>query len=367
MFGYSKAWWSSLGCILVAGAFATQSIATETADSNPRDFIAAPDLAFDLTSPNSFGPTSTPASGPNRGLPSTRTTLPSWSTPARFFTINQVLAKAKNQNRNAATGIQLANVNPRGSETDASPNFGVATSSDEPFGLYTFKAPDGRLSTKWQRVQAVIRDEAHVLVRCEFSKDRCSNGELRFAQILKEAAALTGKAKIEFINQKINSAIRYTSDIAQWSDPDVWSAPTTANGKGSFDTGKGDCEDYAIAKYTALKASGIAVENLRILLVRDRTVGMDHAILATRHAGRWVLLDNRWDRLIDDTDATQFVPLFAMNDTGVKLIAAPYASKSNLAPLLAADLDEASSLSPSWGASVDEDSHGGGQSLPLFM
>jgi hypothetical protein len=49
MFDYSKAWWGALGFVVVAGAFATQSISTETVDSGYRDFIAAPDLPFDLT------------------------------------------------------------------------------------------------------------------------------------------------------------------------------------------------------------------------------------------------------------------------------------------------------------------------------
>ena len=43
---------------------------------------------------------------------------------------------------------------------------------------------------------------------------------------------------------------------------------------------RGDCEDYAIAKYVALREAGVARENLQLVLVRDRAVRQDHAVLA---------------------------------------------------------------------------------------
>ena len=40
--------------------------------------------------------------------------------------------------------------------------------------------------------------------------------------------------------------------MAQWGVPDRWSPPLE-----TLATGRGDCEDYAIAKYVALTAAGI--------------------------------------------------------------------------------------------------------------
>ena len=53
-----------------------------------------------------------------------------------------------------------------------------------------------------------------------------------------------------------------------------------------------DCEDYAIAKYVALREAGVEAADLRFLLVRDRLAG-DHAVLGVRYEGRWLILDNR--------------------------------------------------------------------------
>ena len=111
---------------------------------------------------------------------------------------------------------------------------------------------------------------------------------------------------------------------------DEWSAPLAA-GKGSFDTGIGDCEDYAIAKYVALRAAGVPARQLRVLLVRDNIAGLDHAVLAANEDGHWYVLDNRWTVAVEDSEVRRFIPLFALDEQGVKLLAAPYAAK--IAPM----------------------------------
>ena len=114
--------------------------------------------------------------------------------------------------------------------------------------------------------------------------------------------------------------------MTQWGAPDEWSAPFAA-GKGSFDTGLGDCEDYAIAKYVALRAAGIPAKQLRVLLVHDNIARLDHAVLAANEEGHWFILDNRWTAAVEDSDVRRFTPLFALDDQGVKLLAVPYASR----------------------------------------
>ena len=98
---------------------------------------------------------------------------------------------------------------------------------------------------------------------------------------------------------------------------------------GSFDTGKRDCEDYAIAKYAALRDAGTPARDLRLLVVRDTTARTNHAVLAARQDGRWLLLDNRWRRLIPDHEARFFKPLFALNTAGVERFTAVRARASN--------------------------------------
>ena len=68
-----------------------------------------------------------------------------------------------------------------------------------------------------------------------------------------------------------------------------------------------------------------------MVLVRDRAVRQDHAVLAARLDDRWQILDNRRSELLADADASSFTPLFAINHRGVQLFAAPYAERPHLA------------------------------------
>jgi predicted transglutaminase-like cysteine proteinase len=244
--------------------------------------------------------------------------------PAQFFTISEVIARRTAQlPRDSA--IQLASADPTAS--DAIIDAPARNKGDEPFGLFTFVAPDGQLWTKWRNVAEEIHAAEPALARCLADSNQCSPGAARFGAIVNDARAKDGRARIELVNQRVNDAIRYKSDLSQWGVADLWSPPLAANDNGSFDTGFGDCEDFAIAKYVALRAAGVPAKQLRVLLVRDNIARLDHAVLAANEDGHWFILDNRWTAAVEDNDVRRFIPLFALDDEGVKLLAAPYASR----------------------------------------
>src|SRR4051794_35814693 len=70
--------------------------------------------------------------------------------PAKFFTINAVLAKLDRERGRGPGAIRLASLAPASSASDAplietpAPARGL-----EPFGLFTFRAPEGMLWRKW--------------------------------------------------------------------------------------------------------------------------------------------------------------------------------------------------------------------------
>jgi predicted transglutaminase-like cysteine proteinase len=86
----------------------------------------------------------------------------------------------------------------------------------------------------------------------------------------------------------------------------------------TFTTRRGDCEDYAIAKYVALKQAGVDDEDLRLIIVRDLVVSENHAVVAARWGGKWFILDNRWLALVEDNEMHRFRPLFILEQDGVK-------------------------------------------------
>jgi predicted transglutaminase-like cysteine proteinase len=167
-----------------------------------------------------------------------------------------------------------------------------------------------------QRTATYIRAENETLSHCRASAELCPAAARRFLAIVAQGQAQTGRARIGFINRAINLAIRPMSDLAQWGVIDRWSTPLV-----TLTTGRGDCEDYAIAKYVALTAAGVAAEDVKLVIVRDLTVGAEHAVVAARLDGDWLILDNRWLMLVEDSQVRQMVPLFVLDQTGVRKFA----------------------------------------------
>ena len=183
----------------------------------------------------------------------------------------------------------------------------------EPFGLNTVPVASGEVSSKWSGVEADIRAENDILSRCRANAELCPEAARKFLAIVAQGRAQTGRARIGIINRAINLAIHPMSDLAQWGVIDRWSAPLV-----TLTTGRGDCEDYAIAKYVALKEAGVAAEDLRLVIVRDLAVGGDHAVVAARLDGDWIVLDNRWLTLVEDSQTRHMVPLFVLDQSGVR-------------------------------------------------
>jgi predicted transglutaminase-like cysteine proteinase len=284
--------------------------------------------------------------------------------PATFFTINAVLAKLDGQRVWRTDAVRLAALTQPSSVTDTPPELGPASAVGvEPFGLFTFRSPDGVLWRKWRAVEGDMAKDQAVLDHCRSDAATCPPHAAQFLRLITAVKSKSGRARLEEVNQGVNMAIRYVSDLAQFGELDRWSSALS-----TFATTKGDCEDYAIAKYVALREAGFPKEDLRILLVRDRTVRQDHAVLAARLGSHWLIMDNRWSALREDSGDLNFVPLFAINDTGVFLFAAPYAQVPAGAAGSSDAAPAAADTSAEW-SGADLPDQGGGTlgELPLLL
>lgn len=243
--------------------------------------------------------------------------------PARYFRIQDVLSDLDASRKSGREPIRLTSRGNDDSPSDKPKLRGSLTEAGrEPFGLFGFRAPDGTLWRKWRWVSSEIAGEAIVISRCRDNPQDCTPGAKRFLSILEAVNTRHGRAQLDEVNRRVNAAIRYVSDMAQHSEPDRWSPPLAALG-----SGRGDCEDYAIAKYVILREAGYPLSDLRFLLVRDRDAREDHAVLTARHDGRWLILDNRFAAIPEDMQMLHFTPLFALDHEGVKLMAAPYVTR----------------------------------------
>jgi predicted transglutaminase-like cysteine proteinase len=198
----------------------------------------------------------------------------------------------------------------------ASPSVDPGGSSAEPFGLTTAKLSEGGLRDKWLGVERELDDELLVLALCQEDRPRCQSLPARqFLAIVDDATARQGRARLGEINRAINLAIRPMSDLAQYGSIDVWSSPLA-----TFASGAGDCEDYAIAKFVALRLAGVAAEDLRLVILRDTIGQEDHAVVAARLEGRWLTLDNRRMAMVEDARLRNYRPTFVIDHDGVRQV-----------------------------------------------
>lgn len=183
----------------------------------------------------------------------------------------------------------------------------------EPFGLAVTTLEAGTLHQKWLGLQRSIDDDMVQLALCDGDREGCiSPAALRLLAIVDVARQREGRARLGEVNRAVNLAIRAISDEAQYGETDVWASPLS-----SFARGAGDCEDYAIAKYVALRLAGIAAADMRILIMRD-TRGEDHAVAAARLDDRWLTLDNRRMAMIEDADIRHYRPTFVMGRDAIR-------------------------------------------------
>ena len=152
----------------------------------------------------------------------------------------------------------------------------------EPFGLHATSLSEGPLAAKWRTVRGAIDAELQVVATCRDDLLQCASPEaLRFIAIVEAAKTKTGLARIGDINRAINLAIRPVSDMAQYGVEDYWASPLAV-----LKAGAGDCEDYAIAKFVALREAGVMPADLRLVILRDPATSEDHAVVRRTKRGR---------------------------------------------------------------------------------
>jgi predicted transglutaminase-like cysteine proteinase len=195
----------------------------------------------------------------------------------------------------------------------------------EPFSMVAFELSEGRMWNVLRSIRSEIQAQLPRQQRCLADLAHCNAADRLLRDVVTEAAAKGGLARIETANARINAAIRYRSDEERWNVADAWSVALTLNQVSSLDSGVGDCVDYSIAKYVTLRLAGVADATLRVVLVRDNAVRKDHAVLAVRDGARWFILDNRWNGILEPRDLERrFKPLAAIDANRVSLLARPF-------------------------------------------
>ncbi len=119
---------------------------------------------------------------------------------------------------------------------------------------------------------------------------------------------LTGIAQLDAVNRYVNSRVQFTDDRRQFGTVDLWLAAAD-----TLRRGKGDCEDYAIAKLQLLRRAGFADKDLYLVILRDVRRSADHAVLVVRAEGRLLVLDNGTNRIFDSDNLADYRPILTFS------------------------------------------------------
>ena len=76
----------------------------------------------------------------------------------------------------------------------------------------------------------------------------------------------------------------------------------------------GDCEDFASAKYFSLKELGFNGDQMRIVIVHDTKLDLDHAVLAVYLEGDVWILDNQISQIKPAQNIAHYKPLYSINE-----------------------------------------------------
>ncbi len=108
------------------------------------------------------------------------------------------------------------------------------------------------------------------------------------------------------VNDIVNQ-VRYVTDSRNYGQNDYWATPVEFFAKG------GDCEDFAIAKYTALRALGVPEDRLRVAIVQDMQKNVPHAILIVYTDQGAMILDNQIKTAVNADRVAHYKPIFSIN------------------------------------------------------
>ena len=210
--------------------------------------------------------------------------------------------KAKADSLNGSITLASASVSEEFSRVAAYPGL---------FG--TDEKRSGNLSpfTKWTAVIGRFEREMQNTNNKQLISDWYADMDSLRGQSLKKMAGR--------VNTLVND-VKYIGDNKNWGKSDYWATPV------EFLKNGGDCEDYAIAKYTALRKLGVPEERMRVAIVHDTQKNIPHAVLVVYTNDGTVILDNQNPGLVDGDSPGRYRPIFSINRQAWWLHTAPGSS-----------------------------------------
>lgn len=180
-----------------------------------------------------------------------------------------------------------------------------------------------RLSRWWLAALVVLPllaaaayDASRVLEAAARRGPRVAEQAQALVQLIERSGTVEELQRLKDINDFFNRRLAFREDAVTWGLPDYWASPLE-----SLDKRAGDCEDYAIAKYFSLAATGVPTARLRMVYVRARLQGQSlaHMVLAyhAEPGAEPLILDNLRPEVLPASQRPDLTPVFSFNTEGL--------------------------------------------------
>lgn len=118
------------------------------------------------------------------------------------------------------------------------------------------------------------------------------------------------RERLEAINLFFNR-VPFVTDREHWGVEDYWASPAEM-----LSSRGGDCEDFSVAKYFALKELGVPIGKLRITYVKAVRINQAHMVLAyyPQPDAEPLILDNLDQHVRPASERPDLVPVYSFND-----------------------------------------------------
>ena len=128
-------------------------------------------------------------------------------------------------------------------------------------------------------------------------------------KVMEEAKGQSELEQLRIINDFYNN-VRYRTDQKNYNAKDYWATPIEFLGRD-----RGDCEDFVIAKYFALKFLGVDTKKLYFTYVKSTKFKQPHMVLTyfASPGSIPLVLDNFNYKISPATQRTDLIPVYNFN------------------------------------------------------
>ena len=177
------------------------------------------------------------------------------------------------------------------------------------FGSTEFASTSLQALPQWRRVLGTMRTDARQLQSCLGNAAACTSDSQRaLADMIKGAKGKSRMEKLLAVNRFFNRW-PYKLDEEVYGLREYWANPS------EFMRRSGDCEDYAIAKFFALRQLGFDNDSMRVVILWDQIRNIGHAVLAVYDGPKILILDNINRMIVSHSSYRHYIPQYSMNET----------------------------------------------------